>query len=118
MHTNHNVGLTRASSEYNAKSIQIVFSRSAVHHFYGAACETESHRPQRALSGPVNNCIYCGDDIFWNISDLIALQKIVQFGQISLEERGFHYTARFLAHWRAGLNIRSALVLLREQRGA
>jgi hypothetical protein len=30
-----------------------------VHHLDGTACETESHRPERALTGPVGNLVEC-----------------------------------------------------------
>lgn len=54
---NHNIGLTRGSTENDSKTILIVTGGGEVHHLDGAACKTESHGPQRALTSPVGNLI-------------------------------------------------------------
>jgi hypothetical protein len=35
----------------------IITGSRQVHHLHSAACKTEGHRPQRALTGPVCNLI-------------------------------------------------------------
>jgi hypothetical protein len=50
---NHNIGLTRRGTENNSHSVLVVTGGGKVHHLYGAACESESHGPQRSLTRPV-----------------------------------------------------------------
>lgn len=57
---NHNIGLTRRSTENDSKTILIVTGGRKVHHLHGAACKTEGHRPQRALTSPIGNLIEGG----------------------------------------------------------
>lgn len=57
---NHNIGLTRRSTENDSKTILIVTGGRKVHHLDGAACKTEGHGPQRALTSPIGNLIKGG----------------------------------------------------------
>jgi hypothetical protein len=54
---NHNIGLTRRSTENDSEAILIVAGSRKVHHLDGTACKTEGHGPQRALTSPVSNLI-------------------------------------------------------------
>lgn len=53
----HDVGLTGGGTEDDAQAILVVSWGGKVHHFDGAAGETESHGPEGGLTGPV------GDDV-------------------------------------------------------
>lgn len=50
---NHDVGLARRGTENDTHAILIVTGSGQVHHFDGAAGETEGHGPKRALTCPV-----------------------------------------------------------------
>lgn len=50
---NHDVGLTGRGTENDTETILIVSWRGEVHHLDGTAGETEGHRPQGGLAGPV-----------------------------------------------------------------
>jgi hypothetical protein len=50
---NHDVGLSGRGTENDTETILIVSWSGQVHHLDSAARETESHGPERALSGPV-----------------------------------------------------------------
>lgn len=52
---NHNIGLTRRGTENNSHSVLVVTGGGKVHHLDGAACESESHGPQRSLTRPVRH---------------------------------------------------------------
>lgn len=60
----HDVGLSRRCSEHHTKTILVVSCSGNVHHLYGAASESESHGPQRALTSPVDNLVHRREDIF------------------------------------------------------
>jgi hypothetical protein len=57
---NHNIRLSRRSSENDSKSILIITWGGKMHHLHGTACKTEGHGPQRALTSPVGNLIESG----------------------------------------------------------
>lgn len=57
---NHNIGLTRGGSENNSQTILIVAGGGKVHHLDGTAGETEGHRPEGALAGPIGNLVKGG----------------------------------------------------------
>jgi hypothetical protein len=54
---NHYVGLPRRSAEDYTQSVLVVAGCGEMHHFDGAAGETESHRPERALSRPIGHLV-------------------------------------------------------------
>jgi hypothetical protein len=54
---NHNVGLSRGGTEDYTKSILIVSWSGKMHHFDGAAGESEGHGPEGTLTGPVGYLI-------------------------------------------------------------
>jgi hypothetical protein len=60
---NHNVRLTGRSTENDSEAILIVSWSGEVHHFDGAAGQTERHGPQRRLPGPVGHLIKCRQGI-------------------------------------------------------
>ena len=47
-------------AEDDAEAVLIVARSGKVHHFYGAAGETEGHRPEGALAGPIGNLVEGG----------------------------------------------------------
>jgi len=57
---NHNVRLAWRGTEDYTEAILIVTWCRQVHHFDGAACETECHGPEGALPCPVRDLIECG----------------------------------------------------------
>lgn len=57
---NHNVRLTRGGTENDAETILIVARGGKVHHFDGAAGETERHGPEGSLTGPIGDLIEGG----------------------------------------------------------
>lgn len=56
----HHVRLSRRGPENDSKTILVISRCREVHHFDSAASETESHRPQGALPGPVCDLIESG----------------------------------------------------------
>lgn len=54
---NHHIGLSGGCSENDTKTILVVSGCGKVHHLDGAAGETESHGPQRALASPIENLV-------------------------------------------------------------
>jgi len=57
---NHDIRLSWRGTENDSESVLIVSWCGEMHHFNGAACETESHRPQGTLSCPIRDLIECG----------------------------------------------------------
>jgi hypothetical protein len=57
---NHNVGLTRRGTENDTETILVVAGSREVHHFDGAASQSESHGPQGGLAGPVSDLVERG----------------------------------------------------------
>lgn len=57
---NHHVRLTGRRAENDTQAILIVPRGGEVHHFHGAARETEGHGPEGALAGPVRDDIERG----------------------------------------------------------
>ena len=55
----HDIGLSGRGTENDTETILIVSWGGQVHHLDGTACETESHRPEGALTGPVGNLVEC-----------------------------------------------------------
>jgi len=53
----HDIRLSRRSTENDTETILIVAGGRQVHHLDGAACKTERHGPERALTGPVGYLI-------------------------------------------------------------
>lgn len=53
----HDVGLARAGAEDDAQAILVVARRGEVHHFDGAAGETEGHGPEGPLAGPIGDLV-------------------------------------------------------------
>ena len=58
---NHTIRLARTRPEYDSEPVQIVASRTGMHHLHGAAGEPEGHGPDRSPTGPVHQVIYLGD---------------------------------------------------------
>ena len=56
----HDIGLSGGGSENDTETILIVSRGGKVHHFDGAAGETEGHGPEGGLTGPVGNAIEGG----------------------------------------------------------
>lgn len=54
---NHNIRLSRGSTEDYTESILIVSRGREMHHFDGAAGEAECHGPKGALAGPVGDLV-------------------------------------------------------------
>ena len=59
---NHQVGLTGRRTENNAETVKVVTRHTRVHHFHGAAGQTESNRPQRTGTHIVQHRIRAGGD--------------------------------------------------------
>jgi hypothetical protein len=55
----HNIRLARGGTEDYTKSILIVSWGGEMHHFDGAAGQSEGHRPEGTLTGPVGYLIEC-----------------------------------------------------------
>jgi hypothetical protein len=53
----HDIGLSRGSSENYTKSILVVAGSGKVHHFDGAAGQAECHGPEGALASPIGYLI-------------------------------------------------------------
>ena len=56
----HDVCLPRRGSEYDTKTILVVSRHRNVHHFDTATRQREGERPQRPLSGPIDDLICLG----------------------------------------------------------
>jgi hypothetical protein len=56
---NHDIGLTGRGTENDTEAILIVPWGGQVHHLDGAACETERHGPEGALTCPVGYLVEC-----------------------------------------------------------
>jgi hypothetical protein len=54
---NHDIGLSRGSSEDYTESILVVAWSGQVHHFDGAAGQSECHGPEGALTSPIGYLI-------------------------------------------------------------
>ena len=57
---NHHVGLAGRGTENDAETVLVVARGGEVHHFHGAASQTEGHGPEGALTRPVGYDIKCG----------------------------------------------------------
>jgi len=68
---NHDIGLTRRSTENDTESVLIVSWGRKMHHLDGTASKTESHGPERSLTSPVGNLIESSKCILHNT--LLAL---------------------------------------------
>mmetsp|Transcript_17293 Transcript_17293/g.48720 ORF Transcript_17293/g.48720 Transcript_17293/m.48720 type:complete len:208 (-) Transcript_17293:193-816(-) len=53
----HHVRLARGRTEHHAESVHVISRCGGVHHFDGAARQTEGHGPQRTLSRPVDQLV-------------------------------------------------------------
>lgn len=60
---NHHIRLSWRCSENDTQAILVISGGREMHHLDGAACETESHGPQRALAGPICDLVKSGPSI-------------------------------------------------------
>jgi len=73
---NHDVGLTRGSTENYTEAILVVTGCTEVHHFDGAAGEAKCHGPERTLTCPVGNLVESCQSILHNpLLPLLAWQQ-------------------------------------------
>jgi hypothetical protein len=60
---NHDIGLSRRSTENDTEAILIVSWGGKMHHFDGTAGQTKGHGPEGGLTSPVGDGIKCGKRI-------------------------------------------------------
>lgn len=60
---NHHITLARGRAKDDAKTVQIVASSTAMHHFYSTARQTKRHGPHAALACPVDKLVELGNHI-------------------------------------------------------
>jgi hypothetical protein len=53
----HHVRLARTRTKHDAEAVEIVACSSGMHHFHGAARESERHGPQRSRAGPIDELV-------------------------------------------------------------
>ena len=75
---NHNIGLTRGGTENNSQTILIVTGGGKMHHLDGTAGETEGHRPEGALTGPVGDLVK-GGPALESVTKDIAARIVIQW---------------------------------------
>lgn len=54
---NHAVGLPRGRTEQKTEAIEVVTRGACLHHFHGAACKPEGHRPEGVVACPIDEVI-------------------------------------------------------------
>jgi hypothetical protein len=78
---NHDISLTRRSTENDTETIEIISRRTTVHHFYGATSKTESDGPHGGFTSPVHELIDIRKEIFSAViesSQLVRLEKLIR----------------------------------------
>jgi hypothetical protein len=92
---NHNVGLTRRSTEDDAQAVLVVSRHWGMHHLDAAACQAKWERPHRSIPCPAHNFIQVGTII--NCSQPLCSISAADI-HLALQDM-FHQTCRFDLAW-------------------